>query len=752
MSKIIELIFDLFVAMVILFLSVFLYVGLRTETIVISMDKESTSEFLTDIKKNAYITSEDYERYLERLSLTGNLYDIQFEHNYTVYEPEYRMRTLEEILAAQRAAYAGTNIYHYREVETYAPYVTDPIDNSGLTMNTETNAGILAAAVSTDADPNHVHTDDCYDGHIHKGSAGPFVIPHAHNEYCNLYTSALGYTMHCQDCGKDYPGWFSWYIREPSGVLTCTGIDLYRYKFCFYCNSSRTTQGEEIHNYAHTCGYDRDGNLDGYLDASPIGVIYDYQSQYAPESVGNATYHNGCYVYHVHKTTQKVYNNAVSISSTPQTETYFTMFRNGLINYCDVPRYFFLGIDSLGYQYPGFGVRYRTEYNAIDHSFIFYYEAYKNSQYGSYINSNPGFPPVLTEAQFINIYCNKYDFVSLWNRIGILGLLSPSSSDFCVNYSATDLIDLCDYTQFDQWYLTCGMDGNGHLACNQIITSIAPTNPIQAVYIGEELITTARATYADGSTGVILCSTNYRTDAAVKNTDVAISYTDIKGAVLTAHMTVTVVPRTRICANGHTYNLKPDGSDPGCPFCREYVESIRIQSPNTSTMTIAIGTTLQENGVILFVKYLDGRTESISSGYVDNLDNGYVGTKLITIGYKGATTSIMVTTVCKKMICDICGYVYDLSPDGSNPGCPMCISKTPVFTGNVLTYDNTDYTDVILDDLYEDGIYYCGLGDTFGVVIKNRKSTPARNILRKVFTSLPEQGLHIKQSVSIKEK
>jgi hypothetical protein len=120
-------------------------------------------------------------------------------------------------------------------------------------------------------------------------------------------------------------------------------------------------------------------------------------------------------------------------------------------------------------------------------------------------------------------------------------------------------------------------------------------------------------------------------------------------------------------------------------------------------MTITIGTTLHDNGVKLLVTYYDGHTETITGGYDDNLDKQYLGTKPVTIGYKGVTTQIMVTTVCAKMTCERCGFLYELYPDGSNPGCPRCISKTPVFTGNVLKYEEINYTNDILEELYEKG-------------------------------------------------
>ncbi len=752
MNKIFELVFDLFVAMIILFLSVLVYFGLRTETIVISMGKEGTKEFLEDIKKNAYFTIEDYERYLERLSLMRILCDIQLEHQYTVFEPEYRMRTLEEILAAQKAAYAGTNIYHYRAVETHAPTVSDPIDNSGITMNTQTNASILASATSTGASPGHVHTDDCYDGHVHKGADSKvFTHTHAHAAgSCRAGYIAFYYDMKCSACGQTHRIPAAWYHLDAGGNSIYDSSSPETLRRCNNCRSTDVHQvGSEIPEWAYTCGYCKDITGDGIYDKVPYDVPYTFSSSY-PQNNNRASYTSDCYKYHAHKD----YRNEIVNSSggyTSGSRTLMNMVNNGLQNYCVLPSFYIIGMDTKENDNRDFPDSTRIYYSASytdTEGLRFHFQGYNLLESViNYNRPNPGFKENMSPDEFAYLVSN---YQSEYYRL--TGSNPASGSSYrSLSFYISDTLNLCNETMNNQWYLACGKEANGRLACKQMVISIIPTNPTQAVFMGEELITTARATYADGSTGVILCTTNFKADATVKNADVTISYTNIKGTVLTAHMTVTVIPRTKTCTNRHTYNLKPDGSDPGCPFCQVYVQSIRIQSPNTSSMTITIGSTLQENGVILLVRYLDGRIETISSGYVDNLDNGYVGTKLVTIGYKGATTSIMVTTVCKKMPCDICGYVYDLNPDGTNPGCPRCISKTPVFTGNILSYENIDYTEDILDDLYEDGIYSCGVNDNFSVKIRNRNSSIARNILRKIYGSIPEQWLTIKQSVSIKD-
>jgi hypothetical protein len=302
---------------------------------------------------------------------------------------------------------------------------------------------------------------------------------------------------------------------------------------------------------------------------------------------------------------------------------------------------------------------------------------------------------------------------------------------------------------FGQHY-ACGQ--SSVLACDKKVVSIVPTHPVQSVYTNEALITTVIATCVDGSTRTVLASTAFSTTHTVTGQTVALTYADFTGKTFTCNIVVNVVPRNRVCANGHRYNLSHDGSDPGCPFCKNYIANIRMIHPATSTLTITIGTSLQENGIILLVTYMDGHTETITDGYIDNLDKQYLGTKMVTIGYKGAGMQILVTTVCAKMTCDICGFIYDLYPDGTNPGCARCISKTPVFTGNVNGYDAINYTEEILEKLYQDGIYKLNSDNTITVSIQNKSSTLARNMLRKVFPSLTNKWLYLKNSENIKAK
>lgn len=574
MDKVWSLIIDVFIGIIIVFISVAIYFSLRTDSVKKSITKNITQDFIKNAKREGSITVNDYESLLDKLSLTDEIYDIKLEYIHKVFEPEYRFRTLEEILEAQNAAYTGTNVYHYRDVITYPPAVEDPVNSDNL--NTETNESVLASAVNTPADPSHVHTDECYHGtkHTHTGNS----------------SSGGG---------------------------------------CYGGTSGSVCGGSVSHG----------GLADSYTEYVPCFCGGTVRCTWAADNFSCSNGHSFSMV--VYETVQ------CDSCSYSQTRTYSPP------SYC-------------GYTDTSYGLNC----GKIE---------------GHYYNGNIEVFPI----------------------------------------------------------------------CNQLVTGIIATHPLQKVAVGDPLITTVRATYLDGSTRVVLGTSTYSADSPCQHQTATITYTyTLDGTTYTKTCTidVTVIPRSKTCIRGHTYNLNADGSDPGCPYCRAWVDNLRVTYPTTSTMTITIGTTLQENGVKLLVTYMDGRTEILTSGYDDNLDTAYLGTKTVTIGYKGAVTYLMVTTVCAKTTCEICGREYNLYPDGTDPGCPYCIQRTPIFTGNVLYYEEKEYTDTILDKLYNKGKYDMQTDDTFTILLKNKTTSMSRKLMQKIFPSLSDNWLvyRVSEKVGVK--
>lgn len=558
MDNIWAFIVDIFVALVIIFLCVAVYFGLREEAVIKTLGTAITEDFLMEVKQNGHMSVSDYEDYIKRLNLTDTLYDLGLEHVHKMYGPLYRFRTIDEIIAAQEASYSGENIYNYRDVHTERPEVINPVYEGNL--NTDTNDSILARAIDTPPSSSHVHTETCYIGHRHSDGGGTATSSYKHG----CYTEAYSETVSC------------------SGTIQYSGSYSLENK-TFVCTGCRTSQF-----------------------------------------------------------------------------VYFTLTV--------------------------------IEYNC--------------NKCGKYCNS-------------------------------LLYTCPECGDGFSQGASAGDPCGGTTVTMY-----RCPLAADTVPDCAYIIDELVPTNPIQTVAVGDPLITTAVATYRDGSTKTILCGTDFSTADTGQNKTAILTYSyTIDGMQFSveASVTVSVIPRQITCINGHTYNLSNDGSDSGCPYCKAWIRELRIVHPVTSFLTITLGTTLQQNGVTLLAIYYDGHTETVNSAYEDNLDNMYLGTKPVIIGYKGETVQLMVTTVCAKIICDICGYEYSLYPDFTNPGCPGCISRTPVFTGEIMIYEEAAYTEDILEKLYEKGIYKFNVNDTFAVSLRNKSDTMARKILNRIYPAMSDR-------------
>ncbi len=570
-----------------MFLAVTIYFSIRAETVKKSMYENITEEFIADIKNNGIITVGDYEKYMERMGVGDNLFDFSYEHRYMIIEPEYRYKTLEEIISDQNSAYNGSNDYHYREVETERPPVDDPVSDENL--NKETNESIMEKSIDTPADPNHVHGDNCYYGtkHIHTGNSksGGGCYGQYTTESCKrtAYYSSHFDNTNTFSCNQEYVGD---YVR-------CPGTVTYRSR-----------------NAHYDCG-------DGHRHTITIYSIYT-------------------------------------------------------CSYCGT--------------------------------------------YQSYIRSG-GMPSSIECSQTVKGYklnCGKTE-----------------GKYYDENGNETEPI------------------------CDQIVSNITATHPEQTVYQDDPIITTARAVYLDGSERTVICTTDLTTDKIGSDIIGVLTYTyEVNGELhsKTCNIKVTIIPKNKTCPRGHVYNLSGDGSDPGCPYCSAWIESLKIIIPNTLPIIITIGTSLQDIGLVLQATYMDGHTEDVTSGYVDNLDKGYLGTMQVTIGYKGAYITVPVITVCATMICNICGYEYNLYPDGTNPGCPRCMQRIPVFTGDVIKYEHINNTEDILNKLYEKGQYSFNINDTFSVTVINKSSSLARMLLGKIYPSLSNRWFMINKSENIMSK
>ncbi len=752
-----EQIVDIVLTIAIIFLVPLIYFGQKSDIIIQTLASESTISFGNEIRSKGYLSKDMYDNFLMDLSNTGLLYEVDLEQRHTVYEPEYRMRTADEIIEEQDKAYTGSNIYTYRPVRTEIPYVNDPVNNG--TLNSETNESVLASAVNTPASASHVHTDDCYGGHRHDGAMS-YTTLHKHDTNCLKYAAAYLTYATCYNCSKRYlenQVFYYWDDNNNRAVFSSG----HTYTKCWYCDSTRGGYGQATTTaYGWSCGFNKDIDGDGYTDDVGKEVAYSYTLSAPPPQYyrypslndgsnqivnKGMTYKNGCYTYHLHGYIP-MYSN--SWHPSPYGPLNDIAGVGGAENNCRLPdRFtFYLWHDDYGDMYTQ--ITYKTEIQA-DESVLFKFE----SCYG--FDNNLWCPRTLTWSQLYNyfLYSSRFlDFCRTYYKSDYLYGISSSDLILKTSYN-TNNVNKCSLTS--GWYPNCGQTQSTNLSCDKLMISITPTHPVQTVAIGDPLITTVTATYADGSTKVLVATSTFSTNAIIQNTQAPLTYTysvDGISYFKSCNITVTVIPRSKTCVNEHMYNLKTDGSDPGCPYCKSWLRSLAMTYPTTGSMTIYKGTTLSENGVTLLATYLDGHTEYLYNEYVDNLDKQYVGTQNVTLSYKGKYVYLTVITKRNLTKCTTCSRFYELYPDGSDPGCPYCLSRTPIFTGNVMEYETKYFDKDILKELYEgSGTYYFTNRDSIVIDVKNTKASMSQNLMKLIFKGLGETNIQVVDAGYIRE-
>ena len=632
---------DITIAACVMFLIPLLYFGQKQDAFIQSDLYETTTNMIENVSTRGYLTKDMYDGYIKKLDTYGTVFSIDLEQKVKVLEPEYRFKTPDEIIDEGNSAWNGENNYNYIPVYTEKPIVTDTTNNDGLTMNTETNESILAKANNKSADPNHVHTNECYGG------------SHYTEDNSNPCTGLLTWAG----------GW---------GVPLVTNV--------------QSEWSPYVYTYPYKCSKCSKGIVHIFMSRTYYEYTFKYQWTVEVDSLPT------------NMIQMPIWNDMRTITeqiiSTKMVEKTF---------------------DPMG--------GYDNGYN------------FDISEAASYISNSlmaKGYSPVPVSQSSYKSHSVLYWY--WWTGVG----QSPTLVYLDRTLTQTpEENNVLIYRETPHIKLKASPP-----VCNEIIKSIVPTNPVQVIYKGEALITTATATYLDGSTRVVVCNTTFNTNNLGTNLNAILSHTGKDTATttktLTNNITVTVLPKSKICINGHTYNLKGDGTDPGCPYCREWLSSLTVYIPSSKELVIYKGTTLKVNGVVLLATYLNGRKEYLTENYVNNLDKNYVGVQTVTVSYKGMYDTLKVTIKRNVKQCNVCSRYYELHPDNSDPGCPYCASLIPVFTGNVMEYYHIKTTDEILTELYEgSGKYYFTQGDYLKIDVKNRTSTNAMNMLKTLYSSEP---------------
>lgn len=751
-----EIVIDIILTIIIIVLFPLLYLGLKQDTLTQTIVEIETNEFVQEVRSKGYIDKNMYEEYIKNLSATGILYDVSLEHNHNTLEPEYRFRTEDEILEEQKNSYTGSNEYHYCPISTDIPHIEDPIDNSG-NLNSETNESVMANAIDEPADPNHIHDENCYGGHKHLGNNGYIHIhTHVSGKECRKYVQSIYYDVQCRRCGHEYNTCAAWYYLD-DGKLVTAWTDLSGIKNCYGCNSTSlaTTKHD---SYGYACDYEEDFEGDGYNDDVPVGEEREYHksSPLAPED-GYFLLQDGCYLWHRSWGFSQLREKYKYEDDNEDLKAFKKLTEANFENICNVPLTYNIGLAYFENADRGLPPTSYVKYMTfLDGDILkFSYEGYKTGG-KSYKSDNPGFPEVLSKSEFINMSESKHTIKDFFLKYIDLNL-NTSTNGRAVSLSSSTLT-ICPHpiSYSLRAILICGYEEDATVDCDKNIVGITATHENQTIYINDPLITTARATYKNGSKKTIICTTDFDTSKVVSNKQATLTYNyEIDGVPKTIQTTITVstILRNKTCQNGHVYNLNSDNTDPGCPFCKGYLQSLIVYYPSAGSITIYKGTTLQENEVTLLATYMDGGQEYLKTEYIDNLDKDYIGTQTATLSYKGMYTSLSVTIKRNLKLCPICNRYYELHPDNSDPGCPFCAARTPIFTGNILEYDNKYFKMDILKEIYDGNeVYYFSDKDYLFMTVKNRTNGWGRGLIRNIFKSIGNEYINVVDGGYIREE
>ena len=311
---------------------------------------------------------------------------------------------------------------------------------------------------------------------------------------------------------------------------------------------------------------------------------------------------------------------------------------------------------------------------------------------------------------------------------------------------------------------TCGYSNDYNPICATIVTSITATNATQTVIKGIGIVTTALATYLDGHTATVNCTSNY--NGIVGTQTVTLTYSGGK----TCSITVITKPNINICTAGLGH---PDysGELTRCPICGEiagisftntsvpytgsqqginansstgattvvyynnsiikpiavgnYAVKIYVKingtewiaktttftiyrvlssiSPNMFTLTIYKGATFPITSLQL--NYNNATNETITSGWViTGFNTNNIGTQNVTISYGGVST-VSIITVQRNIITCVNGHTYELDDYDTDHGCQVCklMVKSIDVAPQYITVERGNNLDIRVTATYLDG-------------------------------------------------
>lgn len=692
------------------------------------------TEFTDTARHQGYISLEGYEEFVGKLDLTGEIYDVTLEAAHPVTGKEMAKLTLGDEIPDLKA-----DTTSYMAEDSYTSSVAAPSSSDGE---------IYSMA-------GHTHTANCYAACKGIDYNGDRLVDQEDLIY-NSTTYPGNYTVttySCRACGALL------YLSTPSGSTTYNHGNDTSHLLCDKVVTGITpvspvqTLNHGIFNSnviatyldGHTETITVSNNFNPYTAGTQTVTLTYIGLAGSAKTIGSlrtsvtanvlAAHTVDCYpnghlhsasCSHLGNTAKQVIMKMVYSASASDGTTYT------LYVYCSechkLIASFYYDSNNGGYQY--FSTTYfvyATDGTITTKTYLIFARTYEDQiRISTVLNSlinyfnSIGYTYKINNSFPDGLYQVKVGYNTAWSY----GDIPYITSAGIINYAPWTG---CLYCVEEVAAYSCGLTEVLPL-CSQVVMNIAATNPVQTVNKGGSIITTATATYLDGHTATVNCTSNFNPNLVGTQT-VTLTYSGLVGNAKTtgtrtctisvtvvdqnAPSSLSVVPSATTVYNGtqpaYTVTLTYDNNTTKVLTSAQYTKtgwstgpgvntvvfsytengktvtaSVKITvKPNLSSISAAPATAYMERytevSLAVTARYEDGTSKPVTGWNISGLNKANLGSQLVTITYtennitKTTTATVIVTNVTK--ICPICGTRYEMDAQDRDSGCPVCNSK-----------------------------------------------------------------------------
>lgn len=664
------------------------------------------AEFVDTCRHRGYITLDDYEHFIEDIDRTGELYNINLEVSHPVSGKELAEESedgdLSNLAGNPEAAGLTFLATHYHNSDCYAGHNHAA---SGCSYHTHSGSSSTGGGCYGQAN-YHTHTSSCWGTGSCGGtvSAGTMGISVGYCSTCKKNVVYTSWNKWCGTCGEHYGtgsvrscghggSWpSSFTCTKQVSKLNCPLSETTPISYSLNCGRSE----------GYNCGYSNDNNP---LCATVVtSITATNPSQTIIQGVSIVTNATAAFL---NGTTGTVVCTASGFNSNTVGSQVATLTYSGLVGNAKTTgtRTCTVNVTVNSAKFPtslSVTPSSTTVYNGTEptYSVIVNYSDNTSKTITSGYSKTGWSSGAGTKSVTFSYTENSYTVTKIVTITVLPNVASlsvtPSSTTVYNGMEPTYTITLT-YENGTTKNITTGFTKtgwssgpgsktvtftyteNGVTVSNSItitvkpnLTSITITPSSQNIIRYNNLSITVIAQYENNTSKTILNGyTISGLNSNILGTQTAtISYTE-NSITKTASVTV-IVNRMRITCPfcGTEYELDENDTDPGCPVCSAKVIGI-VASP--SNITLYKG---QPLSLIVRAIYQNGKMAAVS-GWTSNYDPNVIGIREVKVSYLTFTDYVTVETFAPEKTCPICGLVYSLKDDGTDPGCPVC-SKSVV--------------------------------------------------------------------------